>query len=61
MIDRNMFCKLKVAVDFLRIVFCLILSRALKLVTQTNISREGRTLETVVLLSNYCDNYMGDK
>ena len=27
MIDRNMFCKLKVVVDFLRIVVCLLLSR----------------------------------
>ena len=27
MIDRNMFCKLKVVVDFLRTVVCLLLSR----------------------------------
>ena len=27
MIDRNMFCKLKVVVDFLRIVVCLLFSR----------------------------------
>jgi len=56
MIDRNMFCKLKVVVDFLRVVLCLLLSRPL----ETTMNNQGvkRSLHRLQNVNNLPQDYI---